>query len=155
MNSRSATRYVLTYDPGQRLYFIGRITSDVQSIEHELFRARQVEWSGQIVRDALKQSTRNSLGAISTLFTVRGEAAADVNANTVAIGADISSVVEAVDDGPEREELVDNIEDQSNELLEDRIASLDWEQMQQLVARLATSRSTDRNRIPPNGDWPR
>lgn len=127
---------VLTYDPGQRLYFIGTITSEVKNIEHELFRAREVKWSGQIVRDALKQSTRNSLGAISTLFAVRGDAADDVRANTVVIGSEQPSVVESVDDDPEREELVDNIEAQANELLEDRIARLDWEQMQQLVAEI-------------------
>ena len=62
---------VLTYDPGQRLYFIGEIKSDVKKIEHTLFRARDVVWKGQIARDSLIQSTRNSLGAISTLFMVR------------------------------------------------------------------------------------
>lgn len=127
---------VLTYDPGQRLYFIGKITSDVKKKDHELFRSRQVDWTGQIARDSLKQSTRNSLGAISTLFAVRDEAAADVRANTVKIGTEQSSAVESIVDDSEREELVGNIEGQANELLEDRIASLDWEQMQELVAEI-------------------
>ena len=94
---------VLTYDPGQRLYFIGKITFDVTTAEHELFRSRAVHWSGQIARDSLKQSTRNSLGAISTLFTVRDDAAADVLANAVNIGVEQSPAVEPIVDDSDRE----------------------------------------------------
>ena len=127
---------VITYDPGQRLYFVGKITSDVKNIEHDLSRAREVAWSGQIARDSLKQSTRNSLGAISTLFSVRGEAAADVHANTVSLGSEPTSPAGPIEDDSDRDELVENVESQAHELLEDRIASLDWEQMQELVAEI-------------------
>lgn len=127
---------VLTYDPGQRLYFVGKITSDVKNIEHKLPRSRDVKWVGQVQRDSLKQATRNSLGAISTLFAIRDEAAADVRANTVKLGSESSPTVEPDNDDSDREELVINIESQSNELLEDKIASLDWERMQELVAEI-------------------
>ena len=127
---------VITYDPGQRLYFVGKITSDVKNIEHDLPRARDVTWSGQIARESLKQSTRNSLGSISTLFSVRGEAAADVQVNIVGVGSEPTAPAEPLVDDSDREELIENIESQSHELLEDRIAGLDWEQMQELVAEI-------------------
>ncbi len=127
---------VLTYDPGQRLYYFGEITSDVKTIDHQLSRCREVEWIGQVNRDSLKQATRNSLGAISTLFAIRGDAAADVRANMVELGSNAEPTIEPDNDESDSEEIVVNIESQSHELLEDRIASLDWEQMQELVAEI-------------------
>ena len=127
---------VLTYDPAQRLYFIGTVNSDVKNIEHELPRSREVKWSSQVARESLNQSTRNSLGSISTLFKIRDEAAADILANVVNLGTESIASIDLQEDDAEREELVEKIESQSQELLEDRIASLDWEQMQELVAEL-------------------
>lgn len=129
---------VLTYDPGQRLYFFGEIKSDVKKVDHTLFRSRDVQWQGQIARDSLKQSTRNSLGAISTLFMVQGDAAADVVANKTAIGAEQTTFVAPSEDDDSGGDgsVFENIEEKANELLEDMIAKLDWEQMQQLVAEI-------------------
>ncbi len=39
---------VMTYDPGQRLYFIGEIISNVANREHDLFRARSVHLAPDI-----------------------------------------------------------------------------------------------------------
>ncbi len=50
---------VLTYNSGQSLYFVGKIASKVKLTSHELFRSRDVNWTDQIARGALKQSTRN------------------------------------------------------------------------------------------------
>ena len=128
---------VMTYDPGQRLYFIGEIKSDVKKVEHTLFRAREVEWKGQVARDSLVQSTRNSLGAISTLFTVRGDAAQDVIANTLDLGTDAKPTpLPVADDSGSESDVFESIEEKANELLEDMIAKLDWEQMQELVAEI-------------------
>lgn len=128
---------VMTYDPGQRLYFLGEIKSPVKKIDHELFRARDVEWKSQIARDSLQQSTRNSLGAISTLFMVRGDAAKDVVENSFDLGTDIKPTLVPRADDPENEDaLFESIEEKANEFLEDMIAKLDWEQMQELVAEI-------------------
>jgi restriction system protein len=128
---------VMTYDPGQRLYFIGVIKSDVKKVDHILFRARDVEWKGQVARDSLVQSTRNSLGAISTIFMVRDEAAEDVVANTMEIGTDVTPApAVVVDDTGSESDVFESIEEKANELLEDMIAKLDWEQMQELVAEI-------------------
>jgi restriction system protein len=59
---------VMTYDPSQRLYFIGEIKAGVEQRDHFLGRARAVVWTKQVTRDALTQSTRNTLGSILSLF---------------------------------------------------------------------------------------
>ena len=51
------------------------------------------------------------------------------NAGEVSLGSEPAELVRSVVDDTDREELIDSIDDQSNELLEDRIAGLDWEQM--------------------------
>ena len=134
---------VITYDPGQSLYFLGEIISDVQSSDHALARCRLVSWKGQIVRDTLTQATRNSLGAISTLFMVRGDAAKEILSRVEPLGSEPTaplseSIGESnteVEDS-ESENLFENIETRANDLLEDLIVKLDWEQMQQLVAEI-------------------
>lgn len=133
---------VLTYDPGQRLYFLGEIISSVQSVNHILSRARQVNWKGQVVRDSLSQTTLNSLGAISTLFKIKGDVAKEVLSRVNQLGSEPvpitdSTVAKASEiETSESENLFENIETRANELLEDQIVKLDWEQMQELVAEI-------------------
>jgi len=57
---------VMTYDPEQRIYYLGEIESDLEARDHGLSRARRVRWTHQIARDSLGQATRNSLGSNST-----------------------------------------------------------------------------------------
>ena len=65
---------VLTYDPGRRVYPLGTIKSDptFDSSVEELARIRSVSWSAEISRDDLSVPTKNTLGAISTLFLLSG-----------------------------------------------------------------------------------
>jgi restriction system protein len=67
---------VTTYDPDQRLYFLGTIRSR-ESLDrsHDLGRRRSVKWDRKVARDSLSVAARNSLGAISTLFRVPPEVA--------------------------------------------------------------------------------
>lgn len=55
---------VMTYNPSQRLYFLGEITTNVEDRDHLLGRARNVKWLKQVSRDSLSDSTRNTLGSI-------------------------------------------------------------------------------------------
>ena len=77
---------VMTYDPDQRLYFLGEIASGLEARKHELSRARTVNWSHQVARDELGVSTRNSLGSIATLFQVAGDARDEVWLKAVPLG---------------------------------------------------------------------
>src|SRR5918997_249267 len=64
--------YVLTYDPKTRNYLIGKISSPYRydPTQKGYRHVRSANWEGEIPRDRLSISTRNTLGAISTLFEV-------------------------------------------------------------------------------------
>lgn len=128
---------VMTYDASQRLYFLGEIQTDVNQREHVLGRSRKVAWTKQVSRDLLSPETRNTLGSILTLFLVNDAAANEVWEKSVPIGqeADIHDDASVAATG-QIDQSVDDIESQAHELIDDRIASLDWEQLQELVAEI-------------------
>ena len=69
---------VLTYDPSKREYLVGTITGDYTykpQLASTYPNVRAVHWDGGVQRDALSVATRNSLGAIATLFQLPAEAA--------------------------------------------------------------------------------
>ncbi len=135
--------WVTTYDPNQRLYFLGKISSAVTPRDHDLHRSRTVAWQKKIPRDVLKVATRNSLGAISAMFLIKEDAAADMMANAIDLDADVpvvSPTEQSVDDLASSEEategFLDSIVSRASDYIEDCIARLDWEEMQQLVAEI-------------------
>ena len=122
----------MTYDPGRRVYPLGTITSDpsYDDTVEELARVREVTWETEINRDDTSQPTRNSLGAISTLFSLGGSATREIlSVATGAQGQEIEPEVEV-----ESAESLDAIRDQSRELIKDRINVLDPYELQDLVA---------------------
>ena len=130
---------VATYDPNQRLYFIGEIASDVELREHPLSRARRVKWAKKVSRDSLQTSTRNVLGAIMTLFLVRDDAARDMWHHAIDTNANVEELQrEPAVSSRENEDrvLTEEVITKSEEFIEDRIARLDWEEMQELVAEI-------------------
>ncbi len=125
---------IITYDPSTRVYYVGNIISDYQFDPKliETFRhIRKVHWEGEVDRDKLKVSTRNSLGAISTLFLIPEDAAEDIE--NILAGREVPE--EEVED-TEEEELLKETQERSREFIKDRINKLDWEEMQELVAGL-------------------
>jgi restriction system protein len=69
---------VVSYDPSRRVYLVGTIEGDPEykpELFEQLPRVRAVQWKDEVPRDKLSVSTRNSLGAISTLFQLPPEAA--------------------------------------------------------------------------------
>lgn len=128
---------VMTYDPSQRLYFLGELRSDVEAKQHDMERARAVIWSKQVNRDALAPSTRNTLGAILTLFQVRDEAADDILKNAVELGQQGEVTPDPmVTVKGDTDESLEEIESRASEMIDDLIANLDWEQLQDLIAEI-------------------
>ena len=130
---------VMTYDPSQRLYFIGEIQSEVQQRDHILWRSRQVKWLKKVSRDSLQTGTRNTLGSTLTLFLVREAAAEDLWRHAVPVDAtieDVSHPQEISADSDEDRVLMEEVVTKSEEFIEDSIAKLDWEEMQELVAEI-------------------
>lgn len=71
---------VVMYDPASRLYHIGAITGDCVPTrdEDDPTYTRTVRWETSASRDALKQSSKNSLGGIQTIFAVSDEVMNDL-----------------------------------------------------------------------------
>jgi restriction system protein len=70
---------IMSYDPSTRLYLLGTVRSDLSWVaESDLPRVRKVAWENQVLRDTLSAPTRNTLGAIQTIFRVDAEAAKEV-----------------------------------------------------------------------------
>lgn len=79
--------YVMSANPSTHQYLLGVIISDYYYSEQfedwgEKFRGyndtRNVKWLGEISRDDLKESTKNTLGSATTLFNVNKNARADI-----------------------------------------------------------------------------
>lgn len=80
--------YVLSYNPSSRKYMVGEITSDyyystdMEDEDKDYIGGhndtRDVKWLGEVSRDKLSVSTKNTLGAISTLFNNNDEAEEDI-----------------------------------------------------------------------------
>jgi restriction system protein len=133
---------IVTYDPSQRMYFIGEVTSGVEWREHDLPRARRVKWARKVPRDVLSQSGRNALGSIATLFRIRPEVMAELLQNAVALDAEVAGAPrESGGERPDLNQAADEVEpalleditDRAAALIEDRITALTPYEMQDLV----------------------
>lgn len=144
---------VISYDPSSRDYLVGTIKGAPRyqpAVIPELATARPVAWEGQVPRDELSLTTRNSLGAISTLFKVPDAATVEIEAKMAGQPAPESTqaaIAEAVED---EAELLRDVQARSREFIKDRISRLDWEQMQQFVAGLLRSMGY-KTRVSPLG----
>jgi restriction system protein len=132
--------YVISYNPGTRQYYLGKIVSecfyDPNILGEELPRCRKVEWlSEQISRDALAESARNSLGAISTLFSVRADVSEQIIAIYEGTAVKSSEPPESMEE-TNSEHSVDLVYEQNKERIKDYIVQLSWDELQELSAGL-------------------
>ena len=128
---------IATYDRNRRVYPLGTVVGDLQWRDHNLARVRKVKWTHEVDRDLLSVTARNSLGAIATMFRLGPEVAAEMWAKAQPIGAaaPLVALPSASDDDVETEELVlREVEAKAQQFVEDRLARLDWREMQDLVA---------------------
>ena len=124
---------VISYDPDKRIYLVGEIVSDYKydPSRSEFHHIRDVKWLGDVDRDRLSASTRNTLGANPTIFKVGEDA-----------GNEIIKLLEdrVTEDTETQEEELDLLKEdmisKAHEFIKDRILDLSWEEMQELVAGL-------------------
>lgn len=149
---------VLSYDPQNRVYLVGEIVSDYIFNDDfypgnplDYCDTRKVKWLGTVNRDDLSTPTKNTLGAISTIFEINPDASRE-----------IFEALEGIkhSEGPEGEDeeliiLKQDILAKSREFIKDKMLDLDWEEMQELVAgvlramdykTIVSSRGPDRGR---------
>lgn len=146
---------VVTYNPAERSYLVGKILSDYQYLptQHpEEPHSRSVEWRGRVARDLLSVSTRNSLGAISTLFLIPTDAATDIERFVGSAMLPPLAPIIATDLVVEQqvEDLYKDIRSKSFEFIKDKLSALDWSEMQDLVAGLLRAMGY-KTRISPSG----
>lgn len=150
---------VVTYDPGQRRYYLGTIEGDAELAdqrEGEPWYRRRVRWQQRVKRDVLDRGSLNTLGAIQTLFRLSDEAAANLRAHARPLdaaeadeappAAPVTAKAPAVDP----EFTAAGIAERAATQIEDRVSALDWEDLQQLVAGILRAMGY-KTRVSPRG----
>jgi restriction system protein len=135
---------VMTFDREKRLYYLGQISSDYRwSTDRipELPQIREVDWQAQVARSELSQAALNTLGAIQTLFLVKTAVAQELVDKKTAIGIHLDKSAKpstkqasTSDVIAQEQEIIAQLIDRSEQSVEERLARLTWEEMQELVA---------------------
>lgn len=127
---------IVSYDPTKRTYLIGTVRSEYKYGPDivEFHNYREVRWVGEVSRDKLSVSTKNTLGAISTLFLLSNKASQELEAMLSGKDFIFSSTDET--EITEEKDLIKDTEARSHEFIKDRVSKLDWDQLQELVASL-------------------
>lgn len=127
---------VISYDPKERAYLIGEITSDYiySSNDIEFYpHIRTVEWTKKVLRDELTTSTKNSLGSTLTIFKLPDTAVQDVLGERKKIkNADSTDIL--IEAEQTLETIKEDFEAKANDFIKDKLYKLDWNEMQDLVA---------------------
>jgi len=125
--------HVVTYDPESREYLVGSIAGPYcyDDVRKEYQNIRKVEWMGTVKRDKLSTSSRNTLGAISTIFDVGEDVEREMMNLLTGRGPTVIT--------PQQEEqqlvmLRDDIVQKAREFIKDRIIKLEWSDAQRLLA---------------------
>lgn len=126
---------VATYNPELRIYLGGEIVSDYQYILDSpggYNHIRKVEWKGKVKRDSLSVGTKNTVGAIMTLFLLSDSASQEFQ---LLLSGKVPVPEDTVDGkDTEMDEIKKDVMERAFEFTKDMIQKLDWDEMQQLVA---------------------
>lgn len=137
---------VVCYDRESRRYVLGKITSPYEyrpndpSTSSTSPHIRRVSWSRETSRDVLGTETRNTLGAIQTVFRIHEEAAEELLKHSVPLGsappapAKPPTPIDVATNEQALELISAETFEKANEFIEDQIDALGWSQMQELVA---------------------
>lgn len=141
LNEVKLNDWVITYSPLNRVYLVGQIVGGAENVPQDeesqgLTLQRKVKWSPTtVLRDALSQRSKNSLGSVLAFFQVRDfvkdEILAAQRGETRAPAPTQPLVADAED--VEEDHWAD-VETQSLERIKDLVANLDWSEMQDLIA---------------------
>ncbi|WP_201783907.1 restriction endonuclease [Tractidigestivibacter scatoligenes] len=127
---------VVMYDPETRLYHLGTVTGPcTPTTQDGATYVRTVSWQGQAQRDALSTASKNSLGGISTIFSVSDEALADLRRAAVKPSEAPVAPADQDDEGTEEEARYATF-DNGIERIKDRLLAVHPDDMEQLTAGL-------------------
>lgn len=146
---------VVTYNSSRRIYLVGTIESDYRRdprIDPEDPNLRDARWDGEVARDHLLVTTKNSLGSLATLFAIPEHAASDIERalKSQAPLGPAETPAEAVEEVVQEEDIFRDIQAKAQEFIKDRVSRLDWSEMQELVAGLLRAMGY-KTRVSPAG----
>lgn len=150
VNKMAIGDMVISYNSQSREYLIGKISGSYEhhpDVEDALVNSRAVTWEGKAERDKLSPSTKNSLGAIMTLFALNDHVVADLD--RVAKGETAPVPIEE-DDSTDSEDPLEAAVSRSRELIKDKLIALDPEEMEEMLAALLRAMGF-RTRVSPTG----
>lgn len=139
---------VMTYNPSERVYWIGEIKSDYEFNKSfcEYYHTRKINWLGNVQRDDLTTSTKNTLGATMTIFDIPEQARVEIF--TLLEGKPTN---EEVDNEEESLEIIkEDFIAKSHEFIKDKILARDWDEMQDLIAGILRAMGY-KTRVSPKG----
>jgi len=142
---------VVTYDPGRRVYLVGKISGEYDidpSVDDEDRNIRRVTWEGEVSRDLLSVTSRNSLGAISTIFLLSKDVVEDLRRAMASHQPSPEPTAEA--EVQVEEDVLKDIQSKALVFIKDRVSKLGWSEMQDLVAGLLRGMGY-KTRISPSG----
>ncbi|MEN3793921.1 restriction endonuclease [Fulvimarina sp. MAC3] len=137
VNEIASGDMVVTYDPRRRSYLVGTVSGPYERsdrVDPDDPNLRPVEWRGEVSRDLLSVTSKNSLGAISTLFLLPTEVASDIE-RAMRSNEPADETSDAVIEATESD-VLENIQSKALEFAKDRVSALEWDDMQELVAGL-------------------
>jgi restriction system protein len=132
--------YAITYNSSDRIYLVGIIKSDYAfDTAIDYHHIREMDWIGQVSRDSLSTTAKNSLGSIATVFEVSDRARTEI-LNLLKEGEESYKNEEVVSQENETLDFIkDDFESKAHEFIKDKVLSLSWEEMQELVASIIRS----------------
>lgn len=138
VNDLTVGTTVVMYDPSTRLYHIGKVSGDCIPADEERLDngeclVRQVVWESEAPRDLLDKATKNSLGSISTLFSIADKALAELMKASKAPTGTVPTLADGDADDDDDDSTVIT-EDEAIERIKDRVREFSWEDMELLVA---------------------
>jgi restriction system protein len=128
--------YMVLYNRSRKQYLIGKVISDAAydpTVIEDFPTYRKVKWLGNVDKFKVSKQTRNSLGAILTLFEIYDASKKELldllgGANPV---AEILKTQQPVIDD-DREDTIGR----AKGLIIEKLLELDWDEMQDLIAGL-------------------
>lgn len=144
---------VITYNTSERYYLIGTIESDYlfhKDIIPGYSHYRKVKWDGKINRDQISVAARNQLGAILTLFLLSPDIQDEMEG--LLQGKSPAEIVNPEESENQIEDLRRDVIEKSHEFIKDKILSLEWDEMQELVAGLLRAMGYKTRVVPKGAD---
>lgn len=141
--------YVITYNPQDRKYLVGEITGEYEyntKLIGDYPNIRKVKWIEEIDRDRLSTSTKNTLGAISTIFDVGADARNEI--------LNLLHGKETAEESPEEAQdiIKTSMKERAHEFIKDKANALSWEDMEKLVAGVLRAMGYKTRITPPGPD---